>query len=80
MKDGLLALLLYVFSVCQMLCFLSLSQVHQMQSNGVDCGLWVLATIAASLRGFHVTGLTEEDMCDLRATLLHRLLALPVLS
>jgi Ulp1 family protease len=49
-----------------------------MQTNGIDCGLWVLATIAAALRECHVTGLSEGSMNDLRKLLYRRLLALQV--
>ncbi|KAG6369442.1 hypothetical protein JVT61DRAFT_14860 [Boletus reticuloceps] len=38
------------------------SPVLPRQSNGYDCGVWVLAQIAAVLRGAHVTNLTENDM------------------
>ncbi|KAG6376561.1 hypothetical protein JVT61DRAFT_1537 [Boletus reticuloceps] len=39
------------------------------QTNNYDCGIWVLATVAATLRGFHVTSLTERDMPAFRAYL-----------
>ncbi|EMD32924.1 hypothetical protein CERSUDRAFT_57603, partial [Gelatoporia subvermispora B] len=32
------------------------------QRNAVDCGVWVLAVIAARLRGFDLTGLEEENL------------------
>ncbi|KAG2092828.1 uncharacterized protein F5147DRAFT_821605 [Suillus discolor] len=32
------------------------------QTNGFDCGVWVLAVIAATLHGYHCMGLREEDM------------------
>jgi len=35
------------------------------QSGPISCGLWVVASIAAVLRGYHFTGLTEEDMDSL---------------
>lgn len=47
------------------------------QTNGVDCGLWVLAHLAAVLSGFHTTGLLEGEMNTLRHLLFRRLLALP---
>lgn len=47
------------------------------QTNGIDCGLWVLANIAAVLCGFPVTGLNEGDMNELRRSLLKHILALP---
>lgn len=51
--------------------------VHSMQSNGIDCGLWVLSTIAAVLHGFYVTDMVEEDMIPFRALLFRHLLTLP---
>jgi hypothetical protein len=39
-----------------------LYQVHTLQTNDYDCGVWVLAAIAAVLRGYHVTALAEHDM------------------
>ncbi|KAG1842228.1 hypothetical protein F4604DRAFT_1884792 [Suillus subluteus] len=33
-----------------------------LQTNGYNCGLWVLATLAAVLRGAHRSGMCEEDM------------------
>lgn len=32
------------------------------QTNGFDCGVWVLAVIVATLRGYHCTALGEDDM------------------
>lgn len=51
--------------------------VESTQTNGFDCGLWVLATIAAVLRGYDATGLIEGDMYRFRQVLLHNILALP---
>jgi len=48
-----------------------------LQSGPVSCGLWVVAGIAAILRGYHLTGLTEEDMKDLRSLLYRHVLYLP---
>ncbi|KAJ7580115.1 hypothetical protein C8J56DRAFT_795492 [Mycena floridula] len=36
------------------------------QTNGYDCGLWVLSVIAAILRESHTSGLTEVDMPQFR--------------
>ena len=47
-------------------------QTEPVQLNDYDCGLWVLATIAAVLRGFDVTGLTELHIPAFRRYL-HRL-------
>ncbi|KAG1719196.1 uncharacterized protein EDB91DRAFT_1031320, partial [Suillus paluster] len=33
-----------------------------LQTNGYNCGVWVLAGIMAVLQGFHLTGLREDDM------------------
>ncbi|KAG6839934.1 hypothetical protein C0991_010226 [Blastosporella zonata] len=52
--------------------------LHSSQSNGYDCGLWVLATISAVLCGYHSSGLVESDMPNLRSYLLRHILALPV--
>ncbi|KAG6907112.1 hypothetical protein DXG01_010488 [Tephrocybe rancida] len=48
------------------------------QTNGYDCGVWVLATIAAVLCGFHCSGLLESDMQALQSLILRHILALPV--
>ncbi|KAG1719291.1 hypothetical protein EDD22DRAFT_983371 [Suillus occidentalis] len=39
---------------------------HPLQTNGYDCGLWVLAAIVAVLRGAHRPGMREEDMVAFR--------------
>ncbi|KAF9487480.1 hypothetical protein BDN71DRAFT_1513936 [Pleurotus eryngii] len=39
--------------------------VQAMQTNGYDCGVWVLAEIAAALQGFHVPALTELESMSL---------------
>ncbi|KAG1745421.1 uncharacterized protein EDB91DRAFT_1049892 [Suillus paluster] len=41
---------------------LILSQTTAVQTNGYDCGVWVLAMIAATLRGCHCMALKEDDM------------------
>ncbi|KAG1796136.1 hypothetical protein EV424DRAFT_1547219 [Suillus variegatus] len=33
-----------------------------LQTNGFDCGVWMLAVIAATLHGYHCTALREGDM------------------
>jgi len=38
------------------------TKTEPIQSNGHDCGLWVLAQMAAILRGFDITGLHENNM------------------
>ena len=47
------------------------------QSGPVSCGLWVIAGIAAVLRGYHFTGLTEEDMHSLWSSLYRHVVYLP---
>ncbi len=41
-----------------------------MQNNGYDCGVWVLACIAALLRGFHAVRLTSDQIAVFRTRLL----------
>ncbi|RDB20436.1 putative ubiquitin-like-specific protease 1B, partial [Hypsizygus marmoreus] len=53
------------------------ASVRPHQTNGYDCGLWVLAGIAAVLRGFHVPGLCEADMPSFRELLHRYILGLP---
>ncbi|KAG6869515.1 hypothetical protein C0992_002861, partial [Termitomyces sp. T32_za158] len=50
------------------------------QTNGVDCGVWVIANIAAVLSGFTVTGIQEYDVSSVRQSLLKVLAALPVVT
>ncbi|EMD36683.1 hypothetical protein CERSUDRAFT_73743 [Gelatoporia subvermispora B] len=47
------------------------------QRNGVDCGVWVLAVIAARVRGFDLTGLTEKDLPFFRTYLCGLISQLP---
>jgi Ulp1 family protease len=47
------------------------------QTNGHDCGVWVLATVAAVIHGFDSTGLKEVEIADFRRYLYHLVLALP---
>jgi len=47
------------------------------QTNSFDCGVWVLAGIAATLRGCHVTGLQESDMPAMRRFIMKLVLNLP---
>ncbi|KAG1799095.1 hypothetical protein EV424DRAFT_1276662, partial [Suillus variegatus] len=52
--------------------------VQRLQNNDFDCGVWVLATIFAVVRGKHITGVWEQDMDNLRHYLRTMVLALPV--
>ncbi|KAF7337111.1 hypothetical protein MVEN_02148700 [Mycena venus] len=47
------------------------------QSNGYDCGLWVLCMMAAILRGYHVTAITEREMAAVRRIFTDHILTLP---
>lgn len=47
------------------------------QTNGYDCGVWVLATMAAIFRGFEVTGITELSISRFRRYVLELVLRLP---
>ncbi|KAF8722731.1 hypothetical protein AX14_009587 [Amanita brunnescens Koide BX004] len=49
----------------------------RLQTNQYDCGLWVLGTIAATLRGYDLPDLTEDDMPQVRQFLANILLSLP---
>ncbi|KIM38191.1 hypothetical protein M413DRAFT_30325 [Hebeloma cylindrosporum] len=55
--------------------------VQSVQSNGHDCGLWVLAWIAIVFRGFNSSGtlLTEDIMPEWRALLVRLIRNLPQL-
>lgn len=49
-----------------------------MQTNGYDCGVWVLAAIAAALQGYHVPGMAEYEVRSLRHELYRAVMAQPV--
>ncbi|KAJ7211535.1 hypothetical protein B0H12DRAFT_1312933 [Mycena haematopus] len=49
-----------------------------LQSNGHDCGLWVLCTMAAILRGYHVSGITEREMGSVRHAFTNHILTLSI--
>jgi Ulp1 family protease len=48
-----------------------------MQTTTYDCGLWVLAAIAAVLRDRQFTGLSEADMKSFRRRLYRIVSSLP---
>ncbi|KAG2739058.1 hypothetical protein P692DRAFT_20756820 [Suillus brevipes Sb2] len=52
--------------------------VKSLQTNGYDCGVWILAAMIAVLRGRHITRLQEDEMSDLRYYLRARILSIPV--
>jgi hypothetical protein len=62
---------------CLLIPFAHHYQVDRLQTNGHDCGVWVLASVAAVLRGFDVTGFSEADMPWFRQFLLYHILSLP---
>jgi len=54
------------------------TKTEPIQSNGYDCGLWILAQMAAVLRGFDVTALQENDMPTFRRYLRVLVARIPV--
>ena len=56
----------------------SFLQTERIQTNDYDCGLWVLASVAAVLRGHDATGLTESNMLAFRYYLRSCVLSIPV--
>ena len=48
----------------------AMMQSRRLQSNGYDCGVWVLACIAALLRGYETIDISEKDVGKFRARLL----------
>ncbi|KAG1770194.1 hypothetical protein EDD22DRAFT_977211 [Suillus occidentalis] len=52
--------------------------VKSLQTNGYDCGVWILAAMIAVLCGRHITRLQEDEMSDLRYYLRARILSIPV--
>ncbi|KIN94838.1 hypothetical protein M404DRAFT_50303, partial [Pisolithus tinctorius Marx 270] len=49
-----------------------------LQSNGYDCGLWVLAQVAAVLRGYDITNLHEGNMIAFCHYLQSLILSIPL--
>ncbi|KAJ7206085.1 hypothetical protein GGX14DRAFT_551559 [Mycena pura] len=47
------------------------------QTNGHDCGVWVLCMMAAILRGYGLTGLSEREMLSARQILTNYICTLP---
>lgn len=56
---------------------LNVTQVIR-QSNGYDCGVWVIAQIMALMRGREATGLVEQDIEAVRRWIYHNLVTLPL--
>ncbi|KIM56427.1 hypothetical protein SCLCIDRAFT_132735 [Scleroderma citrinum Foug A] len=47
-----------------------LLQLEPRQTNGHDCGIWVLAQMAAILRGYDLTDVKEDNIHHFRHFLL----------
>ncbi|KAG6374455.1 hypothetical protein JVT61DRAFT_4497 [Boletus reticuloceps] len=54
------------------------TSLSAVQTNNIDCGLWVLAQIVAVLRGCELMSLGDSDMQTFRQFLLSLVLRLPV--
>ncbi|KAJ7806394.1 hypothetical protein B0H14DRAFT_2381924 [Mycena olivaceomarginata] len=65
------------FESLSLLLIIHLSQRNPLQSNGYDCGVWVLCMIASVLRGFHTTNISEALMSTVRQLLTDNILTLP---
>ncbi|KAI0706515.1 hypothetical protein C8Q76DRAFT_629740 [Earliella scabrosa] len=52
-----------------------ISSDRPLQTNGVDCGVWSLAFVAALLRGYESISISENDISKFRARLLNILLS-----
>ncbi|KAJ6509064.1 hypothetical protein C8R45DRAFT_815395 [Mycena sanguinolenta] len=60
------------------LIFPPIFQNKALQSNGHNCGVWVLCTMAAVMRGYTTTSLSEADMGRARQVLTGHILTLPL--
>jgi Ulp1 family protease len=47
------------------------------QLNDYDCGVWVLCTMVAILRGYAHTGVSEAEMGEVRQLFSNYVLSLP---
>lgn len=52
--------------------------ISPVQTNGYDCGVWVLAAIAAVLQGYHAPGIAEAQVRLFRHELYRAVMAQPV--
>lgn len=57
---------------------LFLDQGRPRQTNGYDCGLWVLCMMAAIMRGYRDVQVSEVDMPWVRAVLRDHVQTLPI--
>lgn len=53
-------------------------QVRAVQTNGYDCGMWVLAVILSVLQGHETTSMGESHIEALRSCILHLILQLEI--
>ncbi|KAK1220242.1 hypothetical protein PQX77_017007 [Marasmius sp. AFHP31] len=53
-------------------------QVYQVQSNGYDCGVWILWVMAAVIRGYDYTPITEKEIHYFRKYLANLVRSIPV--
>ncbi|KAJ8095471.1 hypothetical protein PM082_023241 [Marasmius tenuissimus] len=53
-------------------------QVHRVQTDGYDCGIWVLWVIAAVIRGFDYAHIEEQDIFRFRKYLANLVRTVPV--
>ncbi|KAG2126328.1 uncharacterized protein EDB93DRAFT_1073177, partial [Suillus bovinus] len=51
--------------------------IHCLQNNSYNCGVWVLAALSAVLHERHVSGLQEDDIVHMRHYLFTLTLSLP---
>ena len=55
-----------------------MSQNRPQQTNGYDCGIWVLCMMAAVMRGFSGVEVYEGDMPTLRKLFANHIQTLPI--
>ncbi|KAL0563485.1 hypothetical protein V5O48_018580 [Marasmius crinis-equi] len=55
-------------------------EIRRKQSNGYDCGVWILWVIAAIMRGFDYARIEEPDISKFRKYLARSIRTLPVLT
>ena len=53
------------------------AQDQALQTNGYDCGVWVLCVIAAVLRGYAIPAISETHLPAMRRLLCDLVLSLP---
>lgn len=51
-------------------------QLQAVQTNGYDCGMWILAMILSVLQGYNSTSMVEADIEVLRTCISHLILQL----